>query len=135
MTAIGANESTIITGSGDDLLTIDSEGYTKSIGIKDSSIDLGKGDDVITINSSAFGHTSYRQSNLGSFDYSYNYQSAGRLSGEYSNYYRYSYPCIHGWDYSGSYDYEWNYGISIPAQVLALTDTPASQQRSSQGSS
>ena len=109
--AIGANGSTIITGSGDDLLTVDSQGYTESVGIKDSSIDLGKGDDVFTINSSAFGYTSYLRRNLGSYDYSYNYQSAGNQSGEYSNSYRYSYPWwSYGWEYSGSYDYEWNYG-------------------------
>ena len=109
--AIGANGSTIITGSGDDLLTVDSQGYTESVGIKDSSIDLGKGDDVFTINSSAFGYTSYLRRNLGSYDYSYNYQSAGNQSGKYSNSYRYSYPWwSYGWEYSGSYDYEWNYG-------------------------
>ena len=54
--AIGANGSTITTGSGDDLLTVDSQGYTESVGIKDSSIELGKGDDVFTINSLSLIH-------------------------------------------------------------------------------
>ena len=109
--AIGANQSTIDTGSGDDLLTIDAKGYTEAVGIKNSSIDLGKGDDVFTINSSAFGFSSYLRRNLGSYDYSYNYQSSDSQSGEYSNSYRYSYPWwSYGRSYSGSYDSEWNYG-------------------------
>ena len=57
--AIGSNESTIETGSGDDLLTVVAKGHTQATGIQDSSIDLDKGDDILNVNSSAIGYTNH----------------------------------------------------------------------------
>ena len=81
--AVGANGSTINTGGGDDLLTVNANGYTAAIGIKDSSVDLDLGDDIFTINSSAFGYTKLLRRNLGSYEYSSKYRDSRSHHGKY----------------------------------------------------
>ena len=110
--AIGALNSTIDAGSGDDELTISATGGHEATAVKGSDITLGAGHDSVELTSLAEGEYGYRYANEGSYSRSgsYSYRNSGEY--DYSGSYGYSYGRWGGRDRSYSYSRSYDYSYS-----------------------
>ena len=102
--SIGADNSNIDAGNGDNNINLNSIGGELAIALAGSSISAGSGDDVLTVNSLAEGEDSYVNRSKNKSQWNYNSRHSNRRSEEYSR----SYASAYYW-YDRISEYTRNY--------------------------